>query len=128
MLFSSVVAFTERRDMGLYEVALSMDGDNVSQFPYVWYYMLLRAVLIMFERNASPGGPMCFRCLIFSLSGPCELFIFTLFYYLLDLSCGDCNAIPLYFLCCSVNGSVCLVCYVFDRVFAIFWVWLLFCC
>ena len=21
----------------------------------------------------SPGGPMCFRCLIFRLSGPCEL-------------------------------------------------------
>ena len=24
-------------------------------------------------RNASPRGPMCFRCLIFNLSGPCEL-------------------------------------------------------
>ena len=24
-------------------------------------------------RNASPRGPMCFKCLIFSLSGPCEL-------------------------------------------------------
>ena len=23
--------------------------------------------------NTSPWGPMCFRCLIFSLSGPCEL-------------------------------------------------------
>ena len=29
----------------------------------------------MLVRNASPRGPMCFifRCLIFSLSGPCEL-------------------------------------------------------
>ena len=34
---------------------------------------LLRAVLNMLVRNASPGGPMCFRCLIFNLSGPCEL-------------------------------------------------------
>ena len=34
---------------------------------------LLRAVLNILVRNASPGGPMCFRCLIFSLSGPCEL-------------------------------------------------------
>ena len=35
---------------------------------------LLRAVLNILVRNASPRGPMCFRCLIFSLSGPCELF------------------------------------------------------
>ena len=25
---------------------------------------------------------------------------------LLDLSCGECNVISLYVLCCSVNGSV----------------------
>ena len=34
---------------------------------------LLRAVLNMLVRNASTRGPMCFRCLIFNLSGPCEL-------------------------------------------------------
>ena len=34
---------------------------------------LLRAVLNILVRNASPRGPMCFRCLIFNLSGPCEL-------------------------------------------------------
>ena len=34
---------------------------------------LLRAVLNILVRNASPRGPMCFRCLIFSLSGHCEL-------------------------------------------------------
>ena len=32
-----------------------------------------------------------------------------LFYCLLDLSCGECNVISLYFLCCSVNGPVCLL-------------------
>ena len=32
------------------------------------------------------------------------------------MSCGECNVISFYFLCCSVNGSVYLVCYVFDRV------------
>ena len=37
---------------------------------------LLRAVLIV--RNASARGPMYFRCLIFNLSGPCEL-LFLLF-------------------------------------------------
>ena len=40
-------------------------------------------------------------------------FIFTLFYCLLDLSCGECDVISLYFMCCSVNGFVCLVCCVF---------------
>ena len=34
---------------------------------------LLRAVLNILVRNANPRGPMCFRCLIFNLSGPCEL-------------------------------------------------------
>ena len=35
--------------------------------------LVLRAVFNMFVRNASPRGPMCFRCLMFNLSGPCEL-------------------------------------------------------
>ena len=35
--------------------------------------------------------------------------MFSLFYCLLDLSCGECNVISLYFLCCSVNRSVCCV-------------------
>ena len=26
------------------------------------------------------------------------------------MRCGECNDISLYFLCCSVNGSVCLAC------------------
>ena len=34
---------------------------------------LLRVVLNILVRNASPRGPMCFRCLIISLPGPCEL-------------------------------------------------------
>ena len=47
------------------------DRDYVSQLPCVMF--LLRAVLNILVRNASPRGPMCFRCLIFNLSGPCEL-------------------------------------------------------
>ena len=35
--------------------------------------LLLRIVLNILVRNATPRGPMCFRCLVFSLSGPCEL-------------------------------------------------------
>ena len=34
---------------------------------------LLRAVVNILMMNASPRGPMCFRCLIFNLAGPCEL-------------------------------------------------------
>ena len=33
-----------------------------------------------------------------------------MFYCLWDLSCGECHVISLDFICCSVNGSVCLVC------------------
>ena len=36
--------------------------------------LVLRAVFNMLMRNTSPRGPMCFRCLMFSLSGPCEFF------------------------------------------------------
>ena len=35
--------------------------------------LLLKTVLNILVRNASPRWPMCFRCLIFNLSGPCEL-------------------------------------------------------
>ena len=69
----------ERRHMGLYEVPLSVSllgfgiGTMLANF-HVWGIMfLLRAVLNMLVRNADPRGPMCFRCLIFCLSGPCEL-------------------------------------------------------
>ena len=56
--------------------------------------LMLRAVSNMLVRHASGRGPICFRCLIFSLSGSCDL-------------C---------FMCFSVNGSVSLVCCVFDSV------------
>ena len=40
---------------------------------------MLRAVLNILVKNASPRGPLYFRCLIFSLSGPCELLFFLCF-------------------------------------------------
>ena len=59
-------------DMGLYEVPLSMSflcfrmWSMLTNF-HVWGIMLvLRAVFNMFMRNASPRGPMCFRCLMFN--------------------------------------------------------------
>ena len=41
---------------------------------------------------------------------------FYFFYCLLDLSCGVCDVISLYFMYISVNGYVCLVCCVFYSV------------
>ena len=70
---------------------------------------LLRAVLNILVRNAGPRGPMCFRCLIFNLSGPCELLFFTLFYSILDLRSSECNVVSLYVVCFSVYVS-CLFC------------------
>ena len=46
--------------------------------------------------------------------------MFTLLYCLWNLSCGECNVISLYCLCYSVNGTVCLVCCVFDSVCKLF--------
>ena len=48
---------------------------------------LLRAVLNILVRNASPRGPMCFRCLIFNLSGPCELLFLLCFMMTSAISC-----------------------------------------
>ena len=81
---------------------------------------LLGAVLNILVRNASPRGPMCFRGLIFNLSGPCELLFFTLFYNLMDLRSSECDIVSLYVVCCSVNVSVCFLCCVFDSVCELF--------
>ena len=43
-----------------------------------------------------------------------------MFYYLLDLSCGECNVKSLYVLCFSVNGSLCFVCCMSDSVCELF--------
>ena len=65
--------------MGLYVVSLSISllgfemGIMLDNFHMCGIMLLLRAVLNMLVRNASPRGPMCFRCLMFNLSGPCEL-------------------------------------------------------
>ena len=65
--------------MGLYEVPLSMSllgfgmGTMLATFHMCGIILVLRAVFNMLVRNASPRGPMYFRCLMFSLSGPCEL-------------------------------------------------------
>ena len=71
--------------MGLYEVPLSMSllgfgmGTMLANFHMCGIMLVLRVVFNMFVRNASPRGPMCFRCLMFNLSGPCELLFLVCF-------------------------------------------------
>ena len=83
---SPVSVITERRDMGLYEVPLAMSlldfwmGTMLANFHMCGIILVLRAVFNILVRNASQRWPMCFRCMMFTLSGPCELlFIFTLY-------------------------------------------------
>ena len=65
--------------MGLYEVPLSMSllgfwmGTMLANFQMCGIMLVLRAVFNMLVRNASPRDYICFRYLMFSLSGPCEL-------------------------------------------------------
>ena len=48
-------------------------GTMLANFHMCGIMLVLRAVLDMLVRNASPIGHMCFRSLLFNLSGPCEL-------------------------------------------------------
>ena len=42
----------------------------------MWYYVRVKSSFQhVGEEIVSPRGPMCFRCLMFSLSGPCELVV-----------------------------------------------------
>ena len=58
--------------------------DYVSLLP-CGIMLVLRAVFNMLMRNANLRGPLCFRCLIFSLLGRCELLFL---FYCIVLSVG----------------------------------------
>ena len=60
-------------------------GTMLVNFHMCGIILLLRAVLNMLVRNACPRRNMCFRCLMFSLSGHFNLLFFTLFYCMLYL-------------------------------------------
>ena len=63
----------------MYEVPSPMSllgfwmGSMLANFHMCGIMLVLRAVFNKLIRNASPSGPMCFRYLMFSLSGPCDL-------------------------------------------------------
>ena len=52
---------------------MSLMATILAKFHMCGIMLVLRAVLNMLVRNASPRGLMCLRCLMFSLSGLCEL-------------------------------------------------------
>ena len=54
-------------------------GTMLANFHMCGIMLVLRAVFNMFVGNASSRGPMCFDCLMFNLSGPCEL-LFLLYF------------------------------------------------
>ena len=94
----------------MYKVPLSMSllgcgmWKILANFDVCGIMLWLRAVLNMLKGNPSPRGSMGFRCLMFSLSGPCELLF--LFYCLLDLSYCKCNVISLYCLYCFAENTL----------------------
>ena len=68
--------------MSLYEVPLSMSLLRFgmwTMFHMCGIMLVLSAVFNMLVRNASPRGPMCCKCLMFCLSGPCELLLLLCF-------------------------------------------------
>ena len=86
---SPVSAITERRDMGVYEVPLSMSllgfRSIFVNFHMCGIMLVLRAV---FNMLGSTRGPMCFRCLMFNLSGPLSCYFFcALLCWCICLSC-----------------------------------------
>ena len=75
---------------------------------------LLRAVLNMLVRNASPREPMCFRCLIFGLLGHCELLF--LLCFIASWRSGDCNVYYCMFcVALSIDLFVLRVCELFGE-------------
>ena len=74
--------------MGLYELTLAMSllslrmRTMLANFHMYGIMLVLRAVFNMLMRNTSPRGPMCFRCLMFSLSGPVSCYSYFVLLFL----------------------------------------------
>ena len=71
--------------MGLYKVPLSMSllgfwmGTMLANFYICGIMLVLRALINMLVRNASPRGPMSFRCMMFNQDLVSCYFYFDLF-------------------------------------------------
>ena len=77
--------------------------------------LVFKSVFNMLMRNVSPRGHTSFRCLMFSLSGPCEL---------LFLHCFSCGGVMLYpcILCVALLMDLFILCVVCMTVFVNCWV------
>ena len=77
--FSIVLAITDRRDIGLYDVHMLMyllglgTGMMLTNLHACGILLSLSAALYMFVRYFSPRLQTCFRCFMSMLSGPVEL-------------------------------------------------------
>ena len=91
-LFPCAFAITEMRGIGLYGMPLSMS--------------LLGFGMGTMLANFHMCGNMLVLRAVFNMP--------------VNLSCGECDVISFYLMCCSVNGSVCLVCCVFYSVCELF--------
>ena len=49
------------------------DGDDISQLPYVWYYVSVKSSFQHVREECESKRAYVFKCIMFSLSGPCEL-------------------------------------------------------
>ena len=59
--------------MGLHDVPLSMSllGYGMGTMLANFHMCGIKSSFNMLVRNASSRGPMCFKCMMFNLSGPC---------------------------------------------------------
>ena len=84
----------------------------LANFHMCGFMLLLRAVLNILVRNASSRGHMCFRCLMFSLAGPCELlflfcFIVSRTWVVVSVMTYHCMLCVAVLLVSCVSDSVC---------------------
>ena len=77
MLLSSVLAITERRDMGLYEVPQSMSllgfgmGTILASVPYVWYYVVKSSFKHDREECESKGADVFLKHMLIAMIKKC---------------------------------------------------------
>ena len=87
---------------------LGFGMENMLAYIHICGIMLvLRAVFNMLMRNTSPRGSMCFGCMMFSLSGSCELLCYVMF--MLTCSMMRFLSLLLLYLCPCIVSVVMLV-------------------
>lgn len=79
MIFSSVFAIGDSRDMGLYDVPFAAGlfglriGTILASFQICGIVFVFSELLYSFVRYVVASGPRCFRCFMLMLSAPVEL-------------------------------------------------------